>query len=65
MLPTGCTGFADPTTQKCVPTCPFDIVHINDDMTIDIITYYGDDSTSMCVLICPENPDYFGDNQTH
>lgn len=26
--------------------------------------YFGDPSTKLCVLICPEVPDYYGDNGT-
>lgn len=55
VLPADCTGFADPVTQRCVPTCYFDATD----------TYYGDPSTKTCVKVCPDVPNYFGDNHTH
>ena len=49
-----CTGFADPITRKCVPIC-----FVNDTMR-----FFGDRDTHMCRLVCPSNPDLFGDNST-
>lgn len=55
VFPEGCTGFADPVSMHCLPTCQFN----------SSVTYYGDPSTKTCVLICPSVPNYFGDNYTH
>lgn len=56
VLPIDCTGFADPVSRKCVPQC-----YIND---TEFVRYFGDRDRRLCVLICPNNPNYFGDNST-
>ena len=43
VLATSCTGFGDPVSRHCVPTCYSDAT----------VKYYGDPSTKMCVLVCP------------
>ena len=43
VIPTGCTGFADPVSRHCVTTCK----------NLTTTYYYGDPSTKTCVLICP------------
>jgi len=54
-----CLNFADPATRSCVDSCP----------DTSSYRYFGDSSTSMCVLICPNmtanSPEgTFGDNDT-
>jgi len=54
VIPTGCTGFADPVSRYCKPVC----------FSNASVYYFGDPITKNCVLICPKNPDLFGDNAT-
>jgi hypothetical protein len=49
-----CTGYGDPLTRYCINPCYKNASLI----------YYADDSTKMCVVVCPDVPNYFGDNST-
>ena len=49
-----CTGFADPISRYCINPC----------FKNDTFIYFADNSTRMCVLVCPDFPDFYGDNAT-
>jgi hypothetical protein len=49
-----CVGFADPLSRNCMSPC----------FQNTSLIYFGDPSTKMCVLICPESPNSYGDNAT-
>lgn len=49
-----CTGFADPISRYCINPC----------FRNGTFVYFADNSTRMCVLVCPDFPDFYGDNAT-
>lgn len=52
--PAECIGYGDPISRYCIDPC----------FQNSSVIYFADNSTRMCVLVCPELPDYYGDNNT-